>query len=144
MLKECLSSRLSRMPGRAQPAQIANIIFNETRSLTGVKISQARAYIARAIINSQSAGHKLPKMAPHTAHVPPQEKGIYHDCLTAVQAARSEKHDPTGGATHFNFRNGGSQANFEGLLIKTSVGPLNNSYPTHALPAQNIYANTYE
>ena len=81
------------------------------------------------------------------AHVPSEEQAIYRACQVAVQGARSnlaKKQDPTKGATHFNFRNGSSQAAFQGYSILTSVGRLNNSYPTVVLPATNIYANTYK
>jgi len=89
----------------------------------------------------------MPAMAPSHAHVQPAELTIYSDCQSAVRTARANiaaTQDPTNGATHFNFRNGPSQAAFEGHPIRTSVGPLVNSYPTVVLPATNIYANTYQ
>lgn len=127
--------------------QIANIIFNETRSLSGAGIEQARVNIAHVIINGIASPHRLPMMASSHAHPKHEEIGVLQACQAAVRTARSNiarKEDPTKGATHFNFRNGNSMAGFEGYAIRTQVGPLDNSYPTHALPKENIYANTYQ
>jgi hypothetical protein len=126
--------------------QIANIIFNETRSLSGDNISTARKNIAHSLINAQQKSGKRPKTGPTVAHVPKQENEIYTACTDAVTAAREERTknlDPTAGATNFNFRKNNWCGDFYGLKIKTQVGPLNNSYPTDDLPASNIYANTY-
>lgn len=127
-------------------AQIANIIFNETRSLSGENIAEARKNIAHSILNAQAAAGKRPKTGPTVAHVPDQESDIYSACVSATAAAREDRAksaDPTGGATNFNFRKNNSRADFYGLAIRTQVGPLDNSYPTADLPASNIYANTY-
>jgi hypothetical protein len=128
-------------------AQIANIIFNETRSLSGTDIASARVNIAHTIINGLASPHRMPHMAPAHAHPAKEERGVLMDCQAAVRTARENiknGQDPTNGATHFNFRNGPSQASFQEHAIETNVGPLNNSYPTDDLPATNIYANTYE
>ena len=133
------------MPGRSD-AQIASIIFNETRSLSGPKVDAARINIAHAIINSESQG-SAPLMASQVAKVPDAEKAIYQASLTAVQSARSSVKsgvDPTAGAKHFNFRKNNWPGDFQGYKLKTSIGPLDNSYPTDDLPKSGIYANTYE
>jgi hypothetical protein len=125
---------------------IANIIFNETRSLSGDTIAEARKNIAHSIINAQAAKGKRPKTGPTTAHVPDQESGTYDACVQAVADARADRAkqlDPTKGATNFNFRKNNWRGDFYGLPIKTQLGPLDNSYPTADLPASNIYANTY-
>jgi hypothetical protein len=127
--------------------QITNIVFNETRSLSGPNIDEARINIAHAIINAASSKHKFPVMAPSTASPDSGEASIYNSCVAAISKARSNvmsRSDPTGGAQHFNFRKNKSNADFQGHKIKTSVGPLNNSYPTAELPKSGIYANTYE
>lgn len=126
--------------------QIANIIFNETRSLSGEKIAEARKNIAHTILNALASSDRRPKTAPAEAHVPKQESDTYTHCIAAVAAARKEdanKIDPTHGATNFNFRKNDWRGDFYGLKIKTQLGPLKNSYPTDNLPASNIYANTY-
>jgi hypothetical protein len=126
--------------------QIANIIFNETQSLSGTGIDQARVNIGMTILNAQKLGKHRPMTAPTTATVPAAAKTIYANCLTAAQAAVANDKkgtDPTKGATNFNFRPSPSQAPFFGLKLYTQVGPFNNSYPTDALPATGIYANTY-
>lgn len=126
--------------------QIANVIFNETRSLSGVGIDEARKNIAHSIINAQAATGKRPKTGPVVAHVPEQESDTYESCQSAVSAARDDKKknvDPTGGATNFNFRKNNWRGDFYGLKIKTQKGPFDNSFPTDDLPSSNIYANTY-
>jgi hypothetical protein len=126
--------------------QMANIVFNETRSLSGEKIAEARKNVAHSIINAQAVVGTRPKTGPTVAHVPKQESDIYAACVTAVADAREDrknKLDPTSGATNFNFRKNDWKGDFYGLPIKTQVGPLDNSYPTTDLPASNIYANTY-
>lgn len=126
--------------------QIANIIFNETQSLSGPGIEQARINIALTLLNAESQGKARPMTAPDSATVPPVEKAIYADCLKAAQQAvadRKKGADPTKGATHFNFRSNSSPNPFFGFPLRTQMGPLRNSYPTPALPASGVYANTY-
>lgn len=127
-------------------AQIANVIFNETRSLDGPRIQEARINIAHAIANANTGTGRRPATAPTTAHVPPAEAAIYAQCMQAVSQMRQQRTsgiDPTNGATHFNFRRNASRAAFYSFPIQTQVGPLTNGYPTTDLPATNIYANTY-
>lgn len=126
--------------------QIANIVFNETRSLSGSGIQEARINIVHSIINALANVRQRPRTGPTVAHVPQQESAVYDDCVAAVTSARANRQaniDPTSGATNFNFRRNNLRGDFFGLAIKTQVGPLDNSYPTTALPATNIYANTY-
>lgn len=127
-------------------AQIAAVVFNETRSLSGNDIQRARANVAHTIVNADSSSGGRPRSAPTTANVPAVEQSAYADCLAAVQLMRREKAqgtDPTNGAKNFNFRKNASRSNFYGFAIQTQVGPLNNSYPTADLPRSGIYANTY-
>jgi hypothetical protein len=126
--------------------QIANIIFNETQSLSGPNIDQVRTNLAMTIINSEKPGKARPMTAPDIAKVPAVETATYASCLKAAQAAVADHKkglDPTKGATHFNFRPNGSQSPFFGFPLRTQIGPLQNSYPTPALPGSGIYANTY-
>jgi hypothetical protein len=127
--------------------EIAGIVFNETRSLSGADVAQARVNVAHAIINAQASPHRTPRMAPTTTHVPPAEQAVYAASREAVRTARQDIHngqDPTNGATHFNFRSDASTSNFQGHPIRTNVGPLNNSYPSPDLPGSGVYANTYQ
>lgn len=124
--------------------QIADIIFNETRSLSGPSIQDARVNIAHVLLNGDTRlGNRRPMTAPATAKVPDAEKTIYAQCVLAVTIMRGHAEDSTEGATNFNFRPSTSRSDFFGLPIKTQIGPLNNSYPTPELPASGIYANTY-
>lgn len=126
--------------------EIANVVFNETRSLSGDDIATARKNVAHSIMNAIDKSGARPRTGPTVAHVPKQESATYEACVTAVKAARDDraaKLDPTNGATNFNFRKNNWRGDFFGLPIKTQVGPLDNSYPTDDLPASNIYANTY-
>lgn len=127
--------------------QIANIIFNETRSLSGPQISDARTNIAHAIINAASSPHKFPQMAPMTATPGPGEAAIFASCVAAVSTARNDiksGKDPTQGGTHFNFRSNNFAGAFQGHKLTITSGPFINTYPTKELPASGIYANTYE
>ena len=127
-------------------AQIANVIFNETRSLSGADIQRARTNIAHTIINADNSSHARPRTGSTAASLPPAERATYAQCLQAVQSAREERSrgvDPTNGARNFNFRANQSRSRFFNLPLQTQVGPLNNTYPTRDLPATGIYANTY-
>jgi len=127
-------------------AQIANIVFNETRSLSGTGIDTARTNIAHAIMNALGSQHRFPMMASSVASPGPLEKAAMLACTDAVTKARANVTagtDPTKGAQHFNFRKNALQGAFQGHAIRTSNGPFANSYPTAALPASGIYANTY-
>jgi len=127
--------------------QIANILFNETRSFSGPNVNDARVNIANAIINGDEAlGDNRPITAPTTANVPPAEQQTYQACQDAVTTARNQQAngtDPTNGAMNFNFRNSDSTAPFFGLPLQTQVGPLNNSYTGGGLNNTGVYSNTY-
>ena len=126
--------------------QVAAIVFNETRSLSGPGIERARTNIAHTAFNAEAKSLRRPKSAPTSARVPKQESDIYAACAQAVAAAKKERadgKDPTSGATNFNFRKNTSRADFFGIPIRTQEGPFANSYPTADLPATGIYANTY-
>jgi hypothetical protein len=140
-------ANIRRMPGvPLNDARIANIVFNETRSLSGTGIQQARINIAHTVANSEAGSGNRPRSAPAHAHVPPAEAATYGQCLQAVQEMRRQRTqgtDPTNGARNFNFRRNTSRAAFYKLPIQTQVGPPDNSYPTPDLPDTGIYANTY-
>ena len=145
---------------RLTDEEISNIIFNETRSLSGDGIGRARTDIAHAIISGDAiedrGGPKRPKTAATTANVPKKERTVYDSILRDVAAARRENcegTDPTGGATHFNLRPNDRIRPFnpddifppfQGYPLRTQNGPFDNSKPTAILPAHGIYVNTYE
>ena len=124
--------------------EIAAILFNETRSLSGEKVNQARKEIAHAIINADKKwGEKRDKLAgtaPKTANPPEAEKSTYDACMQAAKDSVKEDEqgiDPTDGAFFFNFRKTDSTKDFQGKKNHTSTGPLDNSYSDYK------YADTY-
>ena len=127
--------------------EIANIIFNETRSFRGKQVGRARLNIAHAIINGdEKLGSGRPATGPTVATVPKVEQGTYQMCTAAVQDARAQRaqgNDPTNGATYFNFRNGPSTKPFQKEKLSTQVGPLENTFTGGGLNRRNVYANTY-
>ncbi|NYE30397.1 RHS repeat-associated protein, partial [Rhodanobacter sp. K2T2] len=128
--------------------QIAAIVFNETRSLSGSNILQARIDVASAVINGSNAygDNGRPKTASDVANVPSAEESAYQNSLEATKTALCENkngQDPTDGATHFNLRPNDSTGPFFGSPLSTQSGPFNNSFPTSDLPATGIYVNTY-
>ena len=133
-------------------SQIANIVFNETRSISGPGVDNARKNVAHAVMNGDEAEDKGKGKRPKTASdqvkkLPPVEKPTHDACKKAVDDARKERKkgiDPTKGGKHFNLRPNDSTKPFQGHPIKTHDGPLNNSFPTPELPKTGIYINTYE
>jgi hypothetical protein len=133
--------------------QIGNIVFNETRSLSGENIESARENVAHVVINGEETwGANRNKYANTASTVVTDaakqaDSQQYNDSqAAAINAVLNHitSGDPTNGAEHFNFRRNDSTGNFQGASIRTQIGPLNNSYPTTTLPATGIYANTYK
>jgi RHS repeat-associated protein len=132
--------------------QVTNIVFNETRSLSGdpTELQQARQNIAHVVINGdRELGARRPITASTAATVPKVEQGAYADSRRAVSMARGAQRlgiDPTGGATNFNLRGNSSMGPWRGLPLTSQAGPFNNSFPTtgpQGLPATGVYVNTY-
>jgi RHS repeat-associated protein len=138
--------------GLLTQSQIAAIVFNETRSLSGQDVEQARIDVAHAIINASAkyGDKKRPPTASDVASVPKVEKAAYRSSLNATKTALCESKlgvDPTQGGTHFNLRPNNSKGPFFGspkLPLTSQSGPFNNSYPTSDLPASGIYVDTYK
>ena len=133
-----ISNPISRGTGsRLTSREVANVVFNETRSLSGDRVGAARTNIAHAIINGDEArGVARPETAPTTANVPTGERSRYEASETAVALARAQRSigfDPTGGAMNFNFRNPNQSGPFFGINPVLRVGPLDNSYPAGPL-----------
>ena len=145
---------------RLTDEEIANIIFNEVRPLSGDGIGRARTDIAHAIINGDEiedrGGPKRPQTAATTATVSKKWRTVYESIVRDVAAARRERCegiDPTGGATHFNLRPNDRIRPFnpddlfppfQGYPLSTQNGPFDNSRPSNEVPAHGIYVNTYE
>lgn len=129
--------------------QVGNIIFNETRSLSGANIDAARNAIAHTIRNGEAEhGAKRPRTAPpKIGAMPLAEAKTYRDCQAAAVKADSERHrgaDPTDGTTHFNMTYGISTKPFGGQY-KFSYGPFDNSYPYGQVQAtKNVYINFFK
>ncbi|MGA2832005.1 MAG: RHS repeat-associated core domain-containing protein [Terracidiphilus sp.] len=131
--------------------QVTNIVFNETQSLSGndVTVSDAHIDVAHAIINGDNdKGDNRPETASDKVSAANQKTGTYQSTLTDVQGACKDAAngiDPTNGAENFNLRPNDSTAPFQGSDIQTQSGPLNNSYPSAALPkGKSVYVNTYK
>ena len=130
--------------GTLSVKEIAAILFNETRSLSGDKIKQARNEIAHAIINGDKKWgekrNKYARTAPTDASPPLEESCIYRDCMDVAKKSVVEDEegiDPTDGAYFFNLRKTDSTIDFQGKKNHTSTGPLDNSYTDYK------YVNTY-
>ncbi len=129
--------------------EIGNIIFNETRSLSGKGISEARAAIAHAVRNGEEKyGANRPTTVPSDIdNVPSAEAGTYRaseDAAGSADSERAQGDDPTQGATHFNMTEGISTKPFYGAH-RRSYGPFHNSYPNTQVPVRdNVYINFFE
>jgi hypothetical protein len=137
---------------RLTAEQVGNIVFNETRSLSGAGIDEARNALAHAIRNGEDAPGPTgipPRTAPSKVKtVPPSEAATYQSIQdTAAQADtdRANGVDPTQGATHFNMTVGVPQTSpFYGAHIR-SYGPFNNSAPNPQVPGKTgVYINLFE
>ena len=135
-------------------AQVTNIVYNETRSLSGsdVVLSDARQTMAHAIINGDnSQGSARPVTAPDTlGKSSDKNTQTYKDATEDVHTACTEAAsgiDQVNGAVNFNLRPNASQAPYQKDQkdIQTQAGPLNNSFPSSALPkGKPVYVNTYK
>src|SRR6266851_4127500 len=78
--------------GLLTPEEITNIIFNETRSLSGANIAEARQNLTHTIMNGdERLGNRRPTTAPTTADVPPGEQPVYEECRQAVDQALRDR-----------------------------------------------------
>jgi hypothetical protein len=142
--------------------EIANIVFNETASLSGTGIDDARTAIANATINGdERLGQNRPATAPSTINraLSTSEQNdlqnIKSVLIPNVRAARLNGVDPTAGAEFFNFRdlNKFTQIGLQGLTtsLNTNIGkspsqtfgPFNNSAPSNDLGPTDIFAVIY-
>ena len=148
-----LAACLCPMSPNSQTLQaIAAIIYNETSSLSGPGILDARMFIAHVIVNRRNAGvtggvapSQLSRSARSAiSNGDPSANLSYAQSLLASSVVLDGcDPDPTCGARYFNFRPNASLNPFYGQSVQTQVGPLNNSAPSPGLPASGIDANTY-
>jgi len=132
------------------PDQLAAIIYNETRSLSGPQAQQMREQIAHAVLNADAkwGGKRMTyaHTAPMTAQVPDVEKGTYD---ASVQSARTamDQHakgvDPTNGAVFYQFLPGPSPSVWQNRSMKVQQGPFNNSHPQGNLGPRGVYGDAY-
>jgi hypothetical protein len=133
---------------RLTTEEVGNIVYNETRSLSGPGIEQARLAMANAIRNGENLPTGRPQMATQiVGNVSPAEAATYQasqDAATQADAERASGIDKANGSAHFNMRNGPSTAPFDGDPIRAHFGPFQNTYPTEKLPDKtNVYINIY-
>lgn len=144
--------------------QVRNIIFNETRSLSGPAIGDVRRSIAHIVINGDEAlGADRPETASSElpSRISTEEQTVLDsiaEVVAGVRAERADGIDPTNGARYFGFRDVNNfRTGLEGLAgpgvkrfgtqtpIRSGVsGPLNNSFPTTALGPSGIYFVPFE
>ncbi len=141
--------------------EIANIVFNESVSLSGADIDQVRANIAHIIINGDEelgtrrqsiAGTASKTINRQLSNLELSVLGDIRSIVADVRLDRLNGIDPTNGTKFFNFRdlNQFTQTGFQGLSTNPNrfgqtpitngvLGPLNNSFPTSTLGRTDIY-----
>jgi len=151
------------------PQQVGNIIYNETRALSGPGINEARVAIAHTIRNGEDErGAKRPKTAPDDVKpVPDTETAKYQDCInSAIQADKEREQgidptkwidnsgdvngdfthslDPSMGANLFDLTVGpATKPSSDIYPLITSYGPFNNSHPSKDKNEINTKDNAY-
>lgn len=99
--------------GSLSVEQVGNIVFNETRSLSGPGIDAARRDTASTIMNADETWGPLRPQFARTApsslpsNLSPLEQRMLtsiREIVAQVRALRSSGIDPTHGATSFNLR----------------------------------------
>jgi hypothetical protein len=117
---------------RLTTQEVGNIVYNETRSLSGPGIEEARLAMAHAIRNGEDVPRGRPPSAPDVVSgVPPTETAAYQasqDTAAQADAERANGIDRAQGGTHFNVRSGSSTAPRGSEQFVTHFGPFNNSY----------------
>lgn len=130
--------------------QIANIIFNETRSFSGEQLDEARLAMANAIVNADEiygeSRMSIRRTAPDsiTQQISQGEQAILnHIQNTLIPKVREERRngiDRSNGHLPFGFRDiknfsGGYKMmmdmarSIDGVIPVESFGPFNNSHP---------------
>jgi hypothetical protein len=146
----------SELAELVDPEAIAQIIFNENRSLTGPQLETANVAIGHVVLNLLAHGKAagdgtvtapigLPDdISDNERHVALEQA---RKAAKRVIEERSRGIDPTGGALEYNHRavdpswtkdrahkSLWSDRQTTGTPAKLSFGPLSNSHPTSKLP----------
>lgn len=141
--------------------ELANIIYNETASLSGEGIYGARVaigYIAenRYILGKTDKGIASPKLSSKAKtalrNKVPSAVAAYSQAEQAAAETQCSK-DTTGGAKGFVIKGNSSKPDRYGLYpVLKQFGPFNNSYPTvgnpkvplgQQLPDSGVYINIF-
>jgi RHS repeat-associated protein len=141
------------------PEQIGNIVFRETRSLSGNEINDARYDLAQTIINADKRwGDDRSKYAKtastDTPKVYPGEEQTYIDAQAAAKKAACDNQkgiDSTEGSTNFDLSDNplgiGALEIMTGYIPFDKYGPFNNAYPNSKYPkaqlGKSVYINVY-
>jgi len=148
---------VARGPYSLNVTEVATILFNETRSLAGEGIGQARLDAAYVIINGVlHSGAGRPQTADAAFNVAPNffkppapaEQFAFGSSVIAAASALYQRtegaEDPTQGALHFALRQGDTVRQ-HGLFgaVSTQTGPFNNSFPSQDLGRHDIYVDTF-
>jgi hypothetical protein len=141
--------------------ELAAIIFNETQSLSGAGIIDARTSIGQIAINREVPGQVDRGIAP--AQLSPRSLAAIKGGVPSVVAAYSQAQqaaasalctaDSTGGAKGFVLKGNASKVSRYGQYpVLNQFGPFNNSFPTSGnpnvplsqqLPATGVYINIF-
>ena len=132
--------------------ELANIIFNETESLSGPGIHEARIAVGQVAVNRERPGRvdtgiapaKLTKRARDAlANEVAAVVNAYSDAKSAAADAQCRK-DDTGGAKGFVIKgNSLKEKRYGRFPVLQQFGPFNNSNATQDLPATGVYINTF-
>ena len=141
--------------------ELANIIFNETQSLSGPSLSAAQVAIGQIAINREVPGSVDPGIASSSLNAT-SARALRNGAPSVVQAYNSAtqaaglalcKPDMTSGAKGFVLKGNPSKVLRYGRYpVLQQFGPFNNSFPTvgnanvprsQQLPATGVYINTF-
>ncbi len=141
--------------------QLGAVVYNETASLSGAGIFEAREAIAFIVRNRRAAGmtggvasSQLPlrELRAIRNAVPSSVLAYGQSVVAAAQALCQCVLDPTLGATEFNLRGSESLRPRRGVPVLLNFGPFTNRAPTignpgvpvpEQLPASGVYINIF-
>ncbi len=132
---------------------ITNIVFNETRSLSGQALYNARYYMAISIMNADTkwGADRSTYASTASSDMPTglttEEGDVWGQVLQTVVDARARLEsgqDPTNSALYFYEHTSPTTADWNSAGIQTQSGPLDNSFPYGDVPvAHGVYVDTY-
>ncbi len=138
--------------GLYTPDELANIIFNETESLSGADAQAARVAVGLIALNRERPGRTDPGIAPATlsnranralTNKVPNVVAALADSRAAASQAMCMS-DTTSGAQGFVLKGNATKPKRYGKYsVIQQFGPLDNSAPTSSLPSTGVYMNTF-